>query len=97
MPTYVNLIKFTEQGVRNYRETVRRAEEYWAAIERAGGRVKEEVWTLGDYDIVVLLEAPDDETAMSLALGVSSLGNVRTTTLRGFAADEMRRILERES
>ena len=95
MPTYVNLIKFTEQGLRHYQDTVRRAEEYWAAVERAGGRVKEEVWTLGEYDIVVVLEAPDDETATSLALEVSSLGNVRTTTMRGFDADEMRGIIER--
>ena len=95
MATYVNLIKFTEQGLRNYQDTVRRAQEYWAAVERAGGRVKEEVWTLGEYDIVVVLEAPDDETATALALEVSSLGNVRTTTLRGFDADEMRGIVER--
>ena len=53
------------------------------------------MWTLGEYDIVVVLEAPDDETATSLALEVSSLGNVRTTTLRGFDADEMRGIVER--
>ena len=95
MPTYVNLIKFTDQGIRGYKETVRRAEEYWAAIEQAGGRVLHEVWTLGDYDIVVLLEAPDDETATSLALEVSSLGNVRTTTMRAFNADEMRGIIDR--
>ncbi len=51
---------------------------------------------MGDYDIVVLFEAPDDETATSLALGVSSLGNVRTTTTRAFTAEEMRGIIERE-
>lgn len=95
MPTYVNLIRFTDQGIRDYKETVSRAEEYWAAIEQAGGRVLQEVWTLGEYDIVVLLEAPDDETATSLALEVSSLGNVRTTTLRAFTAEEMRGIVER--
>ena len=95
MPTYVNLIRFTDQGIRNYRDTVARAEDYWAAIEKAGGRVLHEVWTLGEYDIVVLFEAPDDETATSLALQVSSAGNVRTTTMRGFEAEEMRGIVER--
>lgn len=95
MPTFVNLIRFTDQGIRDYRDTVKRAEEYWAEIERAGGRLIQEVWTLGDYDIVVLFEAPDDETATSLALQVSSLGNVRTTTMRAFNADEMRRLIER--
>ncbi len=95
MPTYVNLITLTEQGVRNYRDTVDRAEAYWDAIERVGGRLIHQVWTMGNYDIVVLFEAPDDETASSLALGVSSLGNVRTTTMRAFTAEEMRGIAER--
>ena len=97
MPTYVNLMRFTEQGVRNYRDTVARAEEYWASIEQAGGRVIHEVWTLGEYDIVVLFEAPDDETATSLGLEVSSFGNVRVTTMRAFNAEEMRGIIERGS
>ena len=95
MPTYVNLVRFTDQGIRDYKETVDRAKEYWTSIERAGGRVLYEVWTLGEYDIVVLFEAPDDETATSLALEVSSLGNVRTTTMRAFDAEEMRAVLER--
>lgn len=95
MPTYVNLLRFTDQGVRNYQDTVDRAEAYWGSIEKAGGRLLHQVWTMGDYDIVMLFEAPDDETATSLALGVSSLGNVRTTTMRAFAAEEMRGILER--
>ena len=95
MPTYVNLLRFTDQGVRNYQDTVDRAEAYWDSIERAGGRLLHQVWTMGDYDIVVLFEAPDDETATSLALGVCSLGNVRTTTTRAFTAEEMRGIVER--
>ncbi len=95
MPTYVNLINFTEQGIRAYPDTVSRAQDYWNSIEAAGGRVIQEVWTMGAYDIVVLFEAPDDETATALALQVSSLGNVRTTTMRAFNADEMGRIVER--
>ena len=95
MPTYVNLLRFTDQGVRNYHHTVDRAEAYWDSIERAGGRLLHQVWTMGDYDIVVLFEAPDDETATSLSLDVCSLGNVRTTTTRAFTAEEMRAIIER--
>lgn len=53
------------------------------------------MWTQGEYDMVVLLEAPDDETATSLALQVSSAGNVRTSTMRGFSSEEMRAIIER--
>jgi uncharacterized protein with GYD domain len=95
MATYVNLAKFTEQGIRNYKDTLKRAEEYWSSIDKAGGRVLHQVWTLGEYDVVTMLEAPDDETAAALAARVSSLGNVRITTLRGFTPDEMRKILAR--
>jgi uncharacterized protein with GYD domain len=93
MATYVNLARFTEQGIRNYKDTVKRAEEYWSSIDKAGGRVLHQVWTLGEYDVVTMFEAPDDETAAALAARVSSLGNVRITTLRGFTPDEMRKIL----
>ena len=94
MPTFVNLITFTEQGVRNYRDTIGRARDYWASIERAGGKVHSEYWTLGEYDIVVVFDAPDDEAAARLNLQLSAQGNVRTTTLRAFNAEEMGRIIE---
>jgi uncharacterized protein with GYD domain len=93
MATYVNLMKLTDQGIRNFKDTVSRAESYWAAIKAAGGRIVQEVWTTGEYDIVTLFEAPDDETAAALSLQVGSLGNVRTTTLRAFTADEVRKII----
>jgi len=93
MATYVNLMKLTDQGVQNYKDTLNRAQHYWASIEKAGGRVLHQVWTLGEYDIVTLFEAPDDETAASLAVRLSSLGNVRVSTLRGFGADEVRNII----
>ena len=95
MATYVNLIKFTEQGIRNFKETVSRAEKYWGAVKAAGGRMIQEVWTLGEYDMIALFEAPDDETAAALALQACSLGNVRTTTLRAFTAVEMQRIVSK--
>lgn len=95
MAAYVNLMKFTDRGVRHYKETVQRAEQYWATVEKAGGRVLHELWTLGEYDIVVLLDAPDDETAAALTLELGALGNVRTTTLRGFTRDEMTALVAR--
>lgn len=95
MPTYINLINFTDRGVANYRETIDRARDYWTLIEQAGGQVHQEFWTMGAYDIVVIFEAPDDETATRLALQVSALGNVRTSTARAFTPDEMIGILER--
>jgi uncharacterized protein with GYD domain len=93
MPVYVNLTNLTEQGMRNYQDTVDRAAAYSAIIEKAGGRVLQEVWTLGQYDVVTVYEAPDDETAASLALRLGALGNVRVATLRGFTADEARKII----
>jgi uncharacterized protein with GYD domain len=60
-----------------------------------GGEVKNLVWTMGAYDLVAITEAPDDETAVAVALKVASLGNVRTTTLRGFDRKEVESIIER--
>ncbi len=95
MATYVNLVKLTDQGVRNFKDTVVRAESYWAAIKKAGGRVIQQVWTTGEYDVLTLFEAPDDETAAALSLQVSALGNVRTRTTRAFTPDEMQRIISK--
>lgn len=95
MPTYVNLINFTAQGVGKFRDTVRRAKEYQNSIERAGGKYRSEFWTMGPYDLIVIFDAPDDETATALALDLSSLGNVRTTTMRAFDEDSMQKIVSR--
>lgn len=93
MPIYVNLMKLTDQGIRNFKDTATRAEKYWATIKESGGRVIQEVWTTGEYDIVILFEAPDDETAAALTVQVNALGNVRTTTTRGFTVEEVRKII----
>jgi uncharacterized protein with GYD domain len=95
MPRYVGLINWTDQGIRNYRDTVRRVEEGRAAAEQLGVRILDVYWTLGRFDIVVVSEAPDDEAATAFLLQLGSLGNVRTETLRAFSADEMTRIIER--
>jgi uncharacterized protein with GYD domain len=95
MPSYVSLINWTDQGIENFRDTVRRAEDFRNRLEQAGGRVRELLWTVGEYDIAVVMEAPDDETATALLLQVSSLGNVRTKTMKAFNADEMNGIIAR--
>jgi uncharacterized protein with GYD domain len=63
MPTYVALVNFTDQGIKNYRDTVRRAQDYRGLVEQHGGQVRQLLWTLGQYDLVVVTELPDDETA----------------------------------
>ena len=93
MPTYVSLINWTDKGVTDVSSTVDRAEAAQELAGKFGGSLKEILWTIGPYDIVAISEAPDDETATAFALALSSQGNVRTTTLRAFSADEMRGIV----
>jgi uncharacterized protein with GYD domain len=95
MPIYVALVNWTDQGTKDFRGAVERANSFGELVEQAGGRVRELVWTLGEYDAVLVLEAPDDETAAVLVLKVAALGNVRTKTLRAFDADQMTDIIAR--
>ena len=96
MPNYIMLISWTDQGVKAYANSLDRAEA--AAQQLAtkfGGNLKQIYWTMGAYDLVSVLEAPDDESATAFALAISSLGNVRTSTLRAFDAAEMREIVNK--
>ena len=95
MPTFVSLVNWTDQGIKTFRDTLRRAEDYRGLVEKHGGQVRQLVWTLGEYDIVVVTECPDDETATAVALQTGALGNIRTTTMRAFDADQMSAIIQR--
>ena len=93
MATFVVLAGFTDQGVKNVKETISRAEAFKEMAKKAGVTVKDIYWTLGQYDVIALCEAPDDEAATTLSLSVASRGNVRSQTLRAFSFDEMKKIL----
>ncbi|MGW0554421.1 GYD domain-containing protein [Streptomyces sp. NPDC002926] len=93
MPTYVTLLNWTDQGARGFKDTSQRAEAFAAAAQRLGAKVLNIYWTVGPYDLVTVVEAPDDETATAVLLQVGGLGNVRTTTLRAFGREEMDRII----
>jgi uncharacterized protein with GYD domain len=93
MATYVGLIQFADQGIRNVRDTVKRGEAAIAVAEKMGMKVVEEFWTMGAYDAVVLFEAPDDETMSAFMLKIGSLGNVKSQTLRAFRRNEMEGVL----
>jgi uncharacterized protein with GYD domain len=95
MPTYVSLIHWTEQGIKNYQDTTKRLEDFTKLAESMGGRVREALYTVGEYDIVTVTEFPDDESATAALLQVGSLGSVRTNTMRAFSADEMGGIISR--
>lgn len=93
MVTYVVLANFTDQGVRNVKDSPKRADAFKEMAKTFGVTVKEIVWTQGRYDVVTVLEAPDEAAAMSLGLSLSALGNVRTETLRAFSAADMTNIV----
>lgn len=93
MATYVLLLNFTDQGVRNAKDTTKRAEAFKSIADKAGAKVKDVYWTLGQYDGVLIFDAPEEATATALGLSLGSLGNVRTQTLRAFSAEDMGRIL----
>ena len=85
----------TELGTREFRGSVERANGFRQLVEQAGGRVREMVWTMGEYDFITVFEAPDDETAAALVLRVAAAGNVHTKTMRAFDADQMTDIIAR--
>ena len=95
METHVLLLNFTDQGIRNVKDTTKRAETFKRIADKAGVKVKEVYWTLGQYDGVLIFEAPDEATATALGLSLGTLGNVRTQTLRAFSAEEIGRILSK--
>lgn len=89
MAKYIVLVNFTDQGIRTVTESVKRAKASVSTFDKHGAKKIAQYWTLGQHDIVIVLEAPNDEAAMRGCLAVGKLGNVRTTTMRAFTADEM--------
>lgn len=95
MPTYVSLLNWTDQGIRNYKDTAKRADAFAAATKNVGANLLKLYWTVGPYDLVAVVEAPDDETAAAALLQLGGAGNVRTATMRAFAQEEMERVIGR--
>ncbi|MEO3756207.1 GYD domain-containing protein [Streptomyces sp. B6B3] len=93
MPTYLALLNWTDQGVRNYKATAKRAETFGSALKKLKAKLLNIYWTVGPYDAVAILEAPDDETATAALLQLDAVGNVRSTTLRAFDREEMEHII----
>jgi uncharacterized protein with GYD domain len=93
MATYVSLIQFTDQGIRNVKDTIKRGDAAFAEAEKMGMKLIEEFWTMGEYDVVALFEAPDDETVSAFVLKNGALGNAKSQTLRAFRKEEMEGIL----
>ncbi len=95
MPAYVMLLKWTDQGIRDVKDTVTRSRQLTATLEKVGGKAIAIYYTQGRYDMVTVGEVPNEETAMAFAVTMGKSGNVRTETLRAFSLDEMEGILKK--
>ena len=95
MPVYVTLLKWTDRGVREVKDSVARSRELIAGLEKMGGKALSVYYTQGRYDLVAVGEVPNEETMLAFALTMSKGGNVRTETLRAFGLDEMENILKK--
>ena len=87
MATYITLLNFTDQGIRNVKDSPERLNAFRAMAEKLGVSIKSVYFTVGNYDIVTVVEGPDEAVTAAL-LKAGSLGNVRSQTLRGFSPDE---------
>jgi len=93
MAKYIALASFTEQGIRNVKDTVKRADAVREAARKFGCEMSQIYWTLGNYDLVTIIDAQDESSATAFAMAIGSAGNIRTQTLRAFSRDEMSAIL----
>lgn len=93
MPTYVSLLRYTEEGIKKIKESPTRLEAAKQSVRALGGELKAFYLVMGQYDAVVISEAPDDEAASRFALATGARGYVRTETMRAYTEDEYRRLI----
>jgi uncharacterized protein with GYD domain len=93
MTRYLTLLTFTDQGIRNVKQTVQRAKEFRASVETAGGKVLAQYWAVGGADGCLIFEAPDEATGAGLLLALGQQGNVRTQTMRLLDDREIKKII----
>jgi len=91
--TYITLVRWTQKGIENIKQSPARLDAAKQAFRAMGGELKEFYLVMGQYDMVVIGEGPDDETASKLALTIASRGEIRTETLRAFTEEEYRKII----
>lgn len=93
MSTHITLINWTQEGIKNVKESPNRLDMAKKAFQAAGAEIKEFYLVMGQYDMVLITESPDDETAAKLALAIGSQGAISTETFRAFTEDEYRKII----
>ena len=94
MPTYVNIFHLTQKGVENFRKGPERVTAAKRLYQAMGAKIKDFYMVMGQYDAVVISEAPDDETATKAVLAITSLGYVRSESMRAFTEDEYKKLIE---
>ena len=95
MPTYMALMNWTDQGIKSVKDTVQRRDKADALAKKHGASIEQVYWTVGPYDLVCTLQAPDDESVTAMLLELGTGGNLRTTTLRAYDREEMTGIVQR--
>lgn len=95
MATYIVLGHYTDKGILNVEETAKRADAAKEVARQLGAEIKALFWTIGRYDVALIIEAPDDETIATYVLSTGHLDNVRTETMRAFTPEEIAPILQR--
>ena len=95
MPTYVTLMNWTDQGIRNVKDSIQRYDRSTELADKHGVSFEQVYWTVGPYDLVTITQAPDVESVSAFFLELSSAGNLKTTTLPAFDRDGMSSLLER--
>ena len=93
MPTYVTLLNWTQQGMQNVKDSPSRLEKAKAAMKAAGGEMKAFYMTMGQYDMVTVIEAPNDEVYAKTMLAISKTGSIKSETLRAFTEAEYSKIV----
>jgi len=93
MPTYISLVKWTDQGIRNVKESPQRLDAFKKGVEAAGGKVIGFYLTMGRYDMVTIVESPSDEVTAAMVLSIGRLGNVHTETMKAFPEEQYRGII----
>jgi uncharacterized protein with GYD domain len=95
MAIYVSLMKFTDQGIKDIKKAPERIDAAFKGLEAMGGKIIDFYATMGEYDYVVIAEGPNDEVAMTYLLGLGSLGNARTTTLKAFKREDFVKLVKK--
>ncbi len=93
MATYALLSRYTEQGIRNVKQSPSRIDALKQTFRAHGAEIKQVYLLMGHYDTLLIFEAPDDQTCARLCLSIGAAGDVHTETLRAFTEDEFRTIV----